>query len=200
MSYIDDSLTNLKKFEGSVQWMYLDTKGLVTVGVGEMLPDTASAQLLAFVDSNGQPATQDAILADYDRVSALAPAHSPGFYRIPTSLLLPPPAIDTLLMNHLNLFDGQLAGRFPAYASFPDPAKLGLLDMIYNLGAPKLFGTFPHFMSCVDNQDWLGAAANCHRVGPNQERNEWTKQQFMAAAAASSTLPAPPTGLATSVS
>ena len=197
MSYIDDSLTNLKNFEGSVPWMYLDTRGLVTVGVGQMLPDAASAQSLAFVDSSGQPATPDAILADFKRVSGLAPAHSPGFYRVPTSLVLPPDAIDTLLMNRVTDFDSQLSARFPAYASFPDPAKLGLLDMIYNLGAAKLFGSFPHFMSCVDNQDWLGAAASCHRVGPSQARNDWTKQQFQAAATLASNPASPSADAAT---
>jgi GH24 family phage-related lysozyme (muramidase) len=190
MSYLDDSLGHLEIFEGTVPWMYLDTKGFVTVGVGEMLANAPKAQTLAFVDSAGQPSTQDAIHAEFNRVSSLLPAKTAGFYRLPTSPVLPHAAIDTLLMNHLNLFDGQLAGRFPAYASFPDPAKLGLLDMIYNLGAAKLFGTFSHFMSSVDNQDWLGAAANCHRVGPNQARNDWTKQQFITAAATPASGPA----------
>lgn len=184
MSYLDASLTYLKEFEGVVEWMYLDTRGLVTVGVGEMLSDAASAQSLAFADSSGQPATQDAIQNDYNRVRALEAAQGAGFYRVPTSLVLPPPAIDTLLRSRVTEFDGQLSSRFPAYAGFPDPAKLGLLDMIYNLGGPKLFGTFHHFMNCIDNQDWPGAAANCHRVGPSQARNDWTRQQFLAAAAA----------------
>lgn len=197
MSYIDDSLTNLKDFEGVVDWMYLDTRGLVTVGVGQMLRDAISAQSLTFVDSSGQSATQDAIQNDYDRVSALEPAHSPAFYRVPTSLVLPPPAIDALLMSRVTDFDGQLSARFPAYASFPDPAKLGLLDMVYNLGAAELFGTFRHFMSCVDNQDWLGAAANCHRVGPSQARNDWTRQQFEAAATLASNSASPSADAAT---
>ena len=197
MPYIDDSVANLKNFEGSVPWMYLDTKGLVTVGVGQMLRDSASAQSLAFVDSSGQPATPDAILADFGRVSGLDPAHSPGFYRVPASLALPPDAIDTLLMNRVTDFDSQLSGRFPAYPSFPDPAKLGLLDMIYNLGGAKLFGTFHHFMSCVDNQDWQGAADNCHRMGPSQARNDWTKRRFQAAATFVSDSASPPADAAT---
>ena len=184
MSYLDDALAQLEIFEGTVPWMYLDTKGLVTVGVGEMLANAARAQSLSFVDPAGQPATEDAILAEFNRVSALAPAKAAGFYRSPNSPVLPHAAIDTLLMNHLNFFDGQLAGRFSGYPRFPDPAKLGLLDMIYNLGVTGLFHGFPHFMGFVDQQDWLSAAANCHRVGPSQARNDWTRQQFLAAAAA----------------
>ncbi|HEY6945085.1 MAG TPA: hypothetical protein VI431_08080 [Candidatus Acidoferrum sp.] len=183
MSYLDDSLAHLEIFEGTVPWMYLDTRGFVTVGVGELLANSAKAQTLTFVDPSGQPSTPDAILDEFNRVSSLAPAKVSAFYRTPTSPVLPHTAIDTLLMNHLNFFDGQLAGRFPSYTGFPDPAKLGLLDMIYNLGVTGLFKGFPHFMGVVDKQDWLGAAANCHRVGPRQARNDWTRQQFLAAAA-----------------
>lgn len=184
MSYLDDSLAHLEIFEGTVPWMYLDTKGFVTVGVGELLANAAKAETLAFLDPDGEASTQDAILDEFNRVAALAPAKVAAFYRSPTSPVLPHGAIDALLMNHLNLFDGQLSARFPDYAGFPDPAKLGLLDMIYNLGQVGLFQHFLHFMAAVDKQDWLGAAANCHRVGPSQARNDWTQQQFLAAAGA----------------
>lgn len=184
MSYLDDSLAHLEIFEGTVPWMYLDTRGFITVGVGELLASAAKAVTLAFVDPDGRPSTQDSILGEFNRVSRLVPAKVAAFYRSATSPLLPHAAIDTLLMNHLNLFDRQLAARFPNYASFSDPAKLGLLDMIYNLGQVGLFQHFPNFMAAVEKQDWLVAAANCHRVGPSQARNDWTRQQFLAAAAA----------------
>ena len=184
MSYLDDSLAHLEIFEGTVPWMYLDTRGFVTVGVGELLANTDKAETLSFVDPDGEPSTQDAILGEFNRVSSLVPAKVAAFYRSATSPVLPHAAIDTLLMNHLNFFDGQLTARFQNYAIFPDPAKLGLLDMIYNLGQVGLFQHFPHFMAAVDKRDWLGAAANCHRVGPSQARNDWTRQQFLAAAAA----------------
>jgi GH24 family phage-related lysozyme (muramidase) len=184
MSYLDDSLAHLEIFEGTVPWMYLDTKGFVTVGVGELLANITKAQTLTFVDPDGQPSTQDAILDEFNRVSGLVPAKVAAFYRSPASPVLPHAAINTLLMNHLNFFDGQLSTRFPQYASFPDPAKLGLLDMIYNLGQVGLFQHFPRFMTAVDRQDWLGVAANCHRAGPSQARNDWTRQQFLDAAAA----------------
>jgi len=197
MSYMDDSLAHLEIFEGTVPWMYLDTRGFVTVGVGELLANADKAETLSFVDPDGEVSTQDAILDEFNRVSALVPAKVAAFYRSSTSPLLPHAAIDTLLMNHLNLFDGQLAARFPNYASFPDLAKLGLLDMIYNLGQLGLFQHFPHFMAAVDKQDWLGAAANCHRVGPSQARNDWTRQQFLAAAAASDSGAAPASSVTT---
>lgn len=177
MSYLEDSVAHLEIFEGSVPWMYLDTRGLVTVGVGEMLGSAAKAQVLAFVDPSGQPSTRDAILDEFNRVSSLAPGKVAALYRSPASPVLPHASIDTLLMNHVNFFDEQRAGRFEPYAGFSDAAKLGLLDMIYNLGVTGLFNGFPLFMAAVDRGDWRGAATSCHRVGPSQARNDWTRQQ-----------------------
>src|SRR5208283_529589 len=134
MAYLEDSLSQLEVFEGIIPWMYLDTRGFVTVGVGELLASSARAQSLGFVDINGQPLTPNAILTDYLRVQALPPARAAGFYRSSSSPILPHAAIDSLLMQHLAFFDGQLAQQFAEYSTFPEPAKLGLLDMIYNLG------------------------------------------------------------------
>jgi GH24 family phage-related lysozyme (muramidase) len=184
MAYLDDSLAHVEGFEGIVPWMYLDTRGFVTVGVGEMLANAARAQSLGFVDANSQPVGADVILAEYNRVSALSRGQVSGFYRAPTSPVLPHPQIDSLLRDHLTFFDGQLNQRFSAYSNFPDPAKLGLLDMIFNLGVTGLFKGFPTFMGFVQNQDWANAATQCHRNGPNAERNDWTKQQFLDAAEA----------------
>jgi GH24 family phage-related lysozyme (muramidase) len=185
MSYLQDSLAHLEIFEGVVPWMYLDTKGFVTVAVGELLATPASALALAFVDANNQPSTPAAIQAEYSRVSALPPGKYPAaFYRSLLSPTLPHPAVDALLSHHLNFFDAHLNQRFPGYYDFPDAAKLGLLDMIYNLGVTGLFNGYPTLMSYVQNQNWAGAATQCLRNGPSPQRNDWTRQQFLAAAAA----------------
>jgi GH24 family phage-related lysozyme (muramidase) len=182
MSYLDDSVAHLEVFEGVVPWMYLDIRGYVTVGVGEMLATSERAVSLGFLDTNNQPIAPSAILDDYTRVSALPPAKTAGFYRSSNSPILLHSAIDTLLMQHLVFFDTQLSQRFANYSGFPDTAKLGLLDMIYNLGASGLFNGFPTFMGYVQKQDWPNAATQCQRNGPGPARNEWTKQQFLAAA------------------
>jgi GH24 family phage-related lysozyme (muramidase) len=183
MAYLHDSLSHLEIFEGIVPWMYLDTRGFVTVGVGEMLATPDRAQSLGFLDEKAQPTTPEAILTEYHRVTALPHGRLAGFYRSPTSPTLPHPAIDALLMQHLDFFDGQLSQHFPNYPGFPDPVKLGLLDMVFNLGVTGLLHGYPHFMTHVRNQDWANAAVHCHRNGPSHARNDWTRQQFLAAAA-----------------
>jgi GH24 family phage-related lysozyme (muramidase) len=184
MSYLDESVAQLQIFEGAIAWMYLDTRGFVTVGVGEMLAAASRAQALPFLDISGNPVTPDAILAEYNRVVALPPAQPAGAYRANTSPTLSAASVNSLLMTQVQYFDGQLSAKFANYAAFPDPAKLGLLDMIYNLGAHGLFVGYPTFMGDVTNGNWAGAAAQCYRNGPSAARNQWTQQQFLAAAAA----------------
>ena len=48
-TYLEQSLTKLKEFEGCVPWMYRDTAGKLTVGVGLMLPDARAAAALPYV-------------------------------------------------------------------------------------------------------------------------------------------------------
>ncbi|WP_291618443.1 hypothetical protein [Colwellia sp.] len=48
----------MDKYEGKVSHMYLDSKGLVTVGVGHLLKDLASAQKLNFKKINNMPASK----------------------------------------------------------------------------------------------------------------------------------------------
>jgi GH24 family phage-related lysozyme (muramidase) len=182
MSYLDESAAQLAIFEASIPWMYLDSRGYVTVGVGDMLPNVTSAQALAFVDSSSQPASPAAILADFQRVAAMTSNLTANAYRTATALQLPTDAVTALLMARIRDFDQNLSAKFSGYSTFPDPAKLGLLDMIFNLGAYKLFSTYPTFMRYVENTDWAGAALQCHRNGPSPARNAWTVQQFNLAA------------------
>jgi GH24 family phage-related lysozyme (muramidase) len=182
MSYLDQSAAQLTIFEGSIAWMYLDSRGFVTVAVGDMLPNATSAQALEFVDNTGQPANPAAILADFQRVAGMSPNLNANAYRTAAALTLPQPAIASLLMGRIQDFDNALSGKFADYSTFPDPAKLGLLDMVFNLGAFKLFNTYPTFMRYVNNTDWAGAALQCNRIGPAPARNAWTVQQFNLAA------------------
>jgi GH24 family phage-related lysozyme (muramidase) len=177
-SYLDQSLAKLEHFEGSVPWMYLDTVGKVTVGVGLMLPDVAAAQHLSFTLDN-RPATPAEIAAEFTRVHALPMGRPAQFYYPASAPQLPQPEIDSLLSTVLSGFEADLRTRFPAYETFPDGVKLALLDMIYNLGPAGLFHGFPHLMADVHSGNWAAAAAGCFRHGPGAARNQWTHDMFL---------------------
>lgn len=183
MSYIDQSVALLQSpaFENAIPFMYLDTRGLVTGGVGQMLRDAAAACQLPFQSPHGGIADLDSVIADWKRVKAMEAGHSPSFYHSDSSPTLLASDITTLLRSRVVGFDGQLQGYYPHYNSFPDAVKLALLDMIFNLGFGGLL-KYPSMNAAINSGDWLGAANQCHRNGPSEARNEWTKNQFLSAA------------------
>jgi GH24 family phage-related lysozyme (muramidase) len=176
-TYLDQSLAQLEHFEGAIPWMYLDTRGHVTVGVGLMLPDVEAAQRLAFATANGV-SSADEVAAEFERVHGLPMGRPAPFYRQPGAPELPAAAIADVLRQVLEGFDAELRGHFDGYDSFPDPIKLALLDMIYNLGPDGLFKGYPRLCAAVAAGNWAAAAAGCHRNGPGAERNQWTRDQF----------------------
>src|SRR5579863_2584618 len=80
-TYLDESLAKLEWFEGSIPWMYLDTRGNVTVGVGLLVPDAAAAQKLPFV-FEGRAATAAETATEYARVHGMPMGRPAPFYRV----------------------------------------------------------------------------------------------------------------------
>lgn len=184
MSYIEDSLAKLTAFEGSVRWMYLDTAGLVTVGVGNMLPDAIAATNLPFhVQTGDDLAGYTEVILEFNRIKAMAAGHSASFYYEQDSPVLFDHDIQDLLKARVFSFEHQLRSIFPEYDSYPDPAKLGLIDMIYNLGLGGLRDGYPKFCMYIKFKNWIAASMQCFRHGPSKERNDWTNQQFELAGA-----------------
>jgi GH24 family phage-related lysozyme (muramidase) len=179
-TYLEQSLAKLKEFEGCVPWMYRDTVGKVTVGVGLMLPDAKAAEALPFV-VGARAATPEEIAAEYAHVEAMAMGRASAFYKTPSSLVLTEQTIDAKLTSVLAGFEADLRGQFPHYDNFPDGVKMALLDMIYNLGPAGLFKGFPHLVAAIQTGAWTQAAEHCMRRGPSAARNDWTREQFLSA-------------------
>jgi GH24 family phage-related lysozyme (muramidase) len=177
-TYIEQSLAKLKEFEGCIPWMYRDTVGKVTVGVGLMLPDAKAAQALPFT-LDTRPATPEEIAAEYTRVDSMPLGRASAFYKSPTTLELTQKTIDANLTSVLEGFEADLRTQLPHYDTLPDSVKMALLDMIYNLGPAGLFKGFPHLIAAVDAGAWVQAAERCMRRGPSAARNAWTRQQFL---------------------
>jgi GH24 family phage-related lysozyme (muramidase) len=69
MASWQDFRKEIKVSEGSIPHMYLDTVGKVTIGVGNMLPNVAAAQKLAFVvRTTKKKAIKDQIETDFEAV------------------------------------------------------------------------------------------------------------------------------------
>ena len=177
-TYLDESIAKLEAFEGVIPWMYLDTVGKVTVGVGLMLPDVAAALRLPF-SVDGRAATEAEIAAEFARVDSLPMGRAALFYRGKAGVELARADVDGLLRTVLTGFEGELRAATAGFDGFPDGVKLALLDMIYNLGPAGLLKGYPRMMKAVAAGRWAEAAGECLRHGPGAARNEWTKEMFL---------------------
>ena len=184
-SFEEQRRSMIKENEGSIAHMYLDTAGKVTVAVGQMLATAAAAEGLTFNRrDNGNRATAAEIGQDYESVARQTLGRPASFYKQFTKLDMPEDAIDELLDKRIDEFESDLRGDFPEYDSYPDTAKLGLMDMVFNLGHAGLISKFPTFTQAARAQDWRTCAKECRRRGISDARNDMTKQLFEDAATA----------------
>lgn len=185
MSITANMIANEKRFEGNVPYMYLDTGGNVTVGVGKLLRNAAAAQTLPFVTkAAGADAAAAAIAAEWQTVHGLEAGHAAAYYDPLTTLRLNQPDIDSRLTADLTAVEQQLQAQFALYGSFPASAQEGLMDMGFNLGVAKLISGFPTFIAAVraNPPQWTTAAAECHREGISDDRNDFVEALFNSAA------------------
>ena len=181
----EDAVKYFREHEGVVSHMYLDVVGLVTIGVGFMLPNPAAAQALNLVHRDtGDAAAAAEKSQDWESVNAQEKAKLAGTYKKFTKLDLPDEEIDRELAGRLGDFVRSLRQRFPDFDEFPDQAQIGLLDMIYSLGPRGLFHGFPKFCAAVDAQDWNTCAREGVRRNVSDARNADLEQLFLDAAKA----------------
>lgn len=177
MATWNDFKNEIKISEGSISHMYLDTVGKVTVGVGNMLPDVASAQKLGFVDRKTlKAATKDEIKTEFEKISKLTKGHRAGSYKKDTKLDLPSSAIETLLDSRIEKFKKELKLMFPSFDQYPMTVQFALLDMAFNLGTNGLVTKFPSFKKAIEAKDWKKAASESNRPQVSSSRNATVKK------------------------
>ncbi|MEE8226690.1 MAG: hypothetical protein V3R30_07710, partial [Kiloniellales bacterium] len=146
--------------ENFVQHMYLDDEGNVTVGIGTLLPDAATAETLPFVRRGSNvAATALEIEQDFNSVknSGLVNANAPAFKPL-TSVELSEAEAELKALADMKDFLGFLSKTyFPEFHTFPVLAKMGHLDLAYTAGARGSRDNNKDFAAAVDRRDWKKA-------------------------------------------
>ncbi|WP_030186294.1 hypothetical protein [Streptomyces sp. NRRL S-813] len=133
--------------EGRVHFMYLDVKGLVSTGVGNLLdaddPDHVGTNpsplpeifTLNWIDKNTHEAADDAtILGEYRTVKSSGTAHATLAQKEAiTHLRTDDASIDTLCMKKISDFETKLRSRppFATLDDWPADGQLGLFSMAW---------------------------------------------------------------------
>lgn len=179
------ALALIGPFEGRIPWMYLDRKGLVTAGIGNMLPSAQAAiALIWHLRGSGEEATPVEIADDFRRISDAVANLEAHRYKALTRCELADGEITRLFGRRVDEFCKQLEREFPLFPEWPDQAQLATLDMVYSMGIGKLCEKFPHFCAALRSMEWLTAAAHCHRQDGQPARNNAVRDLYLAAARA----------------
>jgi len=196
----------LEQYEGNIEHMYLDGEGNVTIGVGHLIPDAShAAGLTLYMRKTGVPATDDQKKSEYE--SVVKEQRKPAaWYRSKTTLFIKPADVEALTNEHLRSFENELKNLYngtafpPGFDKLPEPVRLALFDMIFNLGATRLKREFPKLNRAIANGDWNAAASECNRPQVQVARNNYVKGLFQAAAdAQKASAPAAPSKGTTNV-
>lgn len=174
-----DYLPHAQSAEGKIPHMYLDTVGVVTVGIGHALATPTSAIALPFIlRTTGQPASPAEITADYASVKARPAGLVASHYKAFSRIFLSEAAIADLFVRDMDDFLPGLTAAIPDLANFPRTAQLALIDMAFNLGVHGLVSKFPRMIRCVSDRNWSEAARECRRPQLGEERNRLVEAWF----------------------
>ena len=153
-------------FEGRVSHMYLDIKGLVTVGVGNLIDPVELALALPFRLKNlpGTPADREQIAVEWRAIKSDRSLAEKGARACAplTALELSDEAIDALISRRAAEDEVSLKrqSQFASFEAWPADAQLALLSMAWALGPSGVAG-FPKLSAACQAMDFHTAAAEC---------------------------------------
>lgn len=143
-------------FEGVVPYFYQDVKGLVTIGVGNLVDPYVKG--LRMYKKDGTNATEAEVRAEWQRVKDDPKAAKLGHThtRKITSLRMTPEGVAALVDSKLLEMEKYLQERFTEWEMWPADAQLGTLSVAWACG-PAF--RFPKFEKALLVRDWSTCAA-----------------------------------------
>lgn len=135
--------------------MYLDVKGLVTCGVGNLLPTAEAAMHLAWRHPDGSLALPSEVKREWQLVSNLQPGWGPQYYRDRTTLRLTDADVDELVLRQLLTNGAWCSRHWPDWESWPADAQMGALSRAWAAGVG--LEHWPKFDAACNARDWLTA-------------------------------------------
>lgn len=150
-----------RRYEGRLPFMYLDIKGLVTTGIGNLADPVSLALRMPWRSADGSTATDAAIRAEWAAVKARKDLiQDPAAFKGVTELRLSSDGIDQIMTSKLLQNEAIIRQVWPAWDTFPADAQLGVLSMAWAMG-PYFWQKFPRFTRHIAARDWTRAADEC---------------------------------------
>jgi GH24 family phage-related lysozyme (muramidase) len=172
-------IAKLKDFEGYTDYMYLDSKGNVTIGVGILLASAGAAKSAGITFKNRKTkktATPAEIEKDYNSVKGAPKGMLESKYEKYTELVATG-GLDTRLQKELSQAKSDAKAYYPDFGNLPDSVQWALVDMAFNLGGAglkkyaKLKTALEKAVQSKAKEDWEAAAKESNRNGIQSSRN-----------------------------
>lgn len=155
-----------KQFEGEVPWMYLDIKGLVTTGIGNLIDPAPTAIGLPWQEESGALAGAARIRSVWNAVKSHKECATRGYRyaRQFCPLQLSSDAITQLVRGKLAanwaFMNKQYPKVFANSEQWPAKAQLATSGMAWAIGA-GMPGIFKQWSMHAAAQDWMGCSQTC---------------------------------------
>jgi GH24 family phage-related lysozyme (muramidase) len=154
-------IAHTERYEGRIPWLYLDIKGLVTIGAGVLVDPVALALRLPLRHADGSTATPAEIEAEWKAIKArptLAQQGAGAAGRI-ARLRLSGADLDALTWARLDSTVAALVRRWPELPTWPWQAQFAVCSWAWAVGA--MAQGWPRFEAALHAQDWTTAADEC---------------------------------------
>jgi GH24 family phage-related lysozyme (muramidase) len=160
-----------ERFEGRVNWPYLDKDGLPTVGIGCLINPISLALALPWRLEDGTPATILQVSAQWVYLKGQTHLAKDGARAAEgaTELRLTDADVDALLASRMALNERLLAAAFDGWGNFPADAQLAIHSMAWAMGA-DFWRKFPRFCRAVLRHEWEHALEECTIAGEETNR------------------------------
>lgn len=180
-----------KGAEDFIPHMYQDVERHVTVGYGHLIGNEGEALRLQSRFSLKPGAApgldlKDAIKKDFAAVKDfLVPNPAPSDFVDITLVEISRADAAMLLEEDVGNALDDARRLFPAFGTYPHGAKLGILDMLFNLGRPRFIEQFVILKRAVEVRDWRSASRESHRLTEQvgEARNRIVRDWFLDALA-----------------
>ena len=175
--------TELIRWEGGCQHLYVDAYGNVATGLDHRLPNADAAIALPWRHrGTGVAATPGEIRTAFEQIREQGPGHKAIAYRFASDLVLAAGvAIDLAATRVQREVLPGLRRLCPNFDRYPLPARRALVDLAYDLGLRGL-AKFRNLMAACKRGDFATAAEHCHRRTTRGIRNVATRNLFLEAA------------------
>ena len=145
-----------REFEGLRQQMYVDGRGLVTIGLGFMIEPVEVAVGLGLhnwyrLAGCSTPITRDTLAAEIAAVKSQDPSYQRQFG-------LRSEAMGPLCISEAHRREGFLVQLFPEFNTYPADAQMGIICVSWlRSSMAGMMNEFPAFVACCQARDFRGA-------------------------------------------